>query len=141
VERFRIGNYFLGGAEQCRGQLTFYSAAGARNLLSFTTLPSKCIFGTPGVASGTINPSAPIYCAVPSDQSTFSVARLPDEYDQKVYFTNDDFYQINTNTGSLNKIFSAPTANLTIDATRMKIFNNILFFINRYDQKIYALAL
>lgn len=123
------------------GQLVFQNATGAQKILSFMTLPSKCAFGTPVAASDTANPSAPIYCAVPSDQSTFSIARLPDEYDQKVYFTNDDFYRIDADTGLLDKIFSASTINQTIDATHIKIFNNILFFINRYDQKIYALAL
>ena len=123
------------------GQLVFQNATGAQKILSFMTLPSKCAFGTPVAASDTANPSALIYCAVPSDQSTFSIARLPDEYDQKVYFTNDDFYRIDADTGLLDKIFSASTINQTIDATHIKIFNNILFFINRYDQKIYALAL
>jgi hypothetical protein len=92
-------------------------------------------------ASGTPNPSAPIYCAVPSDQNTLSAARLPDEYEQYMYFTDDNFYSINTDTGSLNEIFSPSAINQNIDATDMKVFNNILFFVNRYDQKIYALAL
>jgi hypothetical protein len=78
---------------------------------------------------------------VPSDQTTFSVARLPDEYDQSVYFTNDDLYSINTGTGSLAKIFSSSAINQNLDATHIKVFNNVLFFINRYDQKIYALSL
>ena len=91
------------------GQLVFQDATGAQKILSFMTLPSKCAFGTPAAASDTANPSAPIYCAVPSDQNTFSVARLPDEYDQYMYFTNDDFYSIDTDTGLLNKIFSSST--------------------------------
>ena len=129
------------GVNNAGGQLAFRDTAGVQKVLSFATLPSKCAFGAPIAASGTANPSAPIYCAVPSDQNIFSVARLPDEYNQDMYFTDDDFYSIDTDTGLLNEIFSASLINQTIDATDMKVFNNILFFVNRYDQKIYALAL
>lgn len=133
---------FLTGTSNAGGQLIFQDSTGARKILSFSTLPSKCAFGPiSAAASDTANPSAVVYCAVPHDQDTFSLARLPDEYDQYMYFTNDDFYSINTDTGSLNQIFSFSTANTNIDATDMKVFNNVLFFINRYDQKIYALAL
>ncbi len=132
---------FSGGVNNAGGQLAFRDTAGVQKVLSFATLPSKCAFGAPIAASGTANPSAPIYCAVPSDQNIFSVARLPDEYNQDMYFTDDDFYSIDTDTGLLNEIFSASLINQTIDATDMKVFNNILFFVNRYDQKIYALAL
>ncbi len=124
------------------GQLAFRDATGTQKVLSFGTLPSKCAFGPYGTAaSSTANISASIYCAVPHDQNTFSIARLPDEYDQNIYFTDDDFYRINTGTGSLSEIFSFSAVNQNLDATQMKVLNNILFFINRYDQKIYALAL
>lgn len=78
---------------------------------------------------------------MPHDQDTLSIVRLPDEYDQKIYFTDDDFYRIDTGASSLNEIFSFSMANQNIDSADMKIINNILFFINRYDQKIYALTL
>jgi hypothetical protein len=132
---------FSAGSNNAGGELTFKNASGTEKTLSFATLPSKCVFGPSTAASGTANPSVLIYCAVPRDQNTFSIARLPDEYDQNVYFTDDDFYRMDAGTGSLNQIFSFGTAGLSIDATRVKAFNNILFFINRYDQKIYALAL
>lgn len=126
------------------GQLSFRNATGSQNILFSKTLPSKCAFG-PTTASSTatssINPFGMIYCAIPSDQGTFSLARLPDEYEQKIYFTNDAFYSINTDTGELEEVFSYSLANLNLDAMKMKVFNNILFFINRYDQKVYALAL
>jgi hypothetical protein len=80
-----------------------------------------------------------LYCAVPRDQDTFGVARLPDEYDQKMLFTADDFYRINTTSGALSTVFS--NTNLTLDATDLKIANGILFFVNRYDQKLYAIKL
>jgi len=132
---------FSANSNNAGGQLAFRDASGAQKTLSFTTLPSKCTFATSLNASGTTNSSPLIYCAIPSDTNTFSVARLPDEYDQDIYFTNDNFYRIDTGAGSLNQIFSFSDANQNIDATHLKVFNNILFFVNRYDQKIYALAL
>lgn len=122
---------FSAGPNNAGGQLMFQNATGTQRTLSFKTLPSKCVFES----------SAIIYCAIPHDQSTFSAARLPDEYDQGVYSTDDDFYRVDAGAGSLGEIFSYSAANQNLDATHLKIFNNILFFINRYDQKIYALAL
>jgi hypothetical protein len=129
---------FSAGAKNAGGFLTFSSPAGAQKQMSFLTLPSKCVFSTPANATDTSNI---FYCATPDDQSTFAIVRLPDEYDQKVYFSNDDFYRIDPGTGALDRIFSFSAANLNLDATQLKVFNNVLFFINRYDQKIYALAL
>lgn len=132
---------FSAESNNAGGQLAFRNTTGTQKVLSFATLPSKCTFGPSTTTSSTTNLSGLIYCAVPSDQTTFSVARLPDEYDQGVYFTNDDLYSINTGTGSLAKIFSSSAINQSLDATHMETFNNVLFFINRYDQKIYALSL
>ena len=132
---------FSAGLNNSGGRLAFQDIGGFQKTLSFVTLPSKCAFGPAAVSSSTMNPAGLIYCAVPNDQNTLSVARLPDEYDQKIYFTDDDFYSIDSNTGALTKVLSFSTINQNLDATRMKVLNNILFFINRYDQKIYALAL
>ncbi len=134
---------FFAGGNNSGGTLVLQDPAGNRNLLSFGTLPSKCVFAAPTSQAATSSVSSvnSIYCAVPTDQSTFQVARLPDEYDQKVYFTNDNFYGIDPSSGSLTNIFSVAEANQNIDATDLKIFNNILFFVNRYDQKLYAISL
>jgi hypothetical protein len=136
---------FSAGSNNAGGSLIFQNAAGTQKKFSFLTLPSKCAFGPSSVATSitasTTNQTSMIYCAAPVDQNTFSIVRLPDEYDQKVYFSDDAFYSINSDTESLNEIFSFSEAGENLDATQMKIFNNILFFINRYDQKIYALAL
>lgn len=135
------GLIFIGGPHNAGGSLIFQNASGGQNTLSFGTLPSKCTFATATTTTSTAASAPLIYCAAPNDQNMFSLARLPDEYDQKIYFTNDNFYRVDTGTGALNEIFSYASANQNIDATNLKIFNNILFFINRYDQKIYALAL
>ena len=140
---------FSAGPQNAGGHLLFRNIAGDQKLLSFKTLSSKCAFSpsltsstTPSTTTSTIGSSSVvIYCAAPDDQNTFSVARLPDEYEQKIYFTDDDFYRVDVGANTLNQIFSYSLAGLNLDATKMKVFNNILFFINRYDQKVYALAL
>jgi hypothetical protein len=132
---------FSGGKNYSGGSLTFLDQNGSLRSLSFATLPSKCVFGPSSAATSSTSSVNLFYCAAPADQAMFSIVRLPDEYDQKVYFSNDIFYSVDTGSGALAQLFSYSAAGLNIDATKLKVFNNILFFINRYDQKIYALAL
>lgn len=53
-------------------------------------------------------------------------------------FTSDDIYKINLATNAVNPIWSDQTQNM--DVSNMKIFNGTLFFVNRYDQKLYGLT-
>lgn len=142
------------------GGLTLLSASGATTTvqdLTFLTLPSKCAFNTelkpaaastPAASSTKTGPKATptpapatylaIYCAVPQDSGSFSGNILPDAYDQMSFFTSDNFYRIHTDTGATDAVL-LPTGNF--DATDLRVFNNILFFVNRYDQKLYAISL
>lgn len=133
------------------GTLSFNPAGGAQaENLSFLTLPSKCVFNYNAASSGASSTSpaasstAPamgylaLYCGVPQDQGKLSGAHLPDDYDQMAFFTADAFYRVHTDTGVVDDIF-APTQ--SVDATDLKVSDNILFFINRYDQKLYAIGL
>lgn len=129
--------------------------------MTFLTLPSKCAFSyqpttasttTPtSSSSSTSTPSSTVtstsqaptaflalYCGIPIDPTELSIAQLPDSYDQLAFFTADAFYEINTETGAIQNIFS-PTE--SIDASVLHVFNNTLFFVNRYDQKLYAISL
>lgn len=127
--------------------------------LSFLTLPSKCAFNaelmpatsTPAAASTTTSttktkaPAAPtstpylaLYCGVPRSSSGFSSAHLPDDYNTMALFTSDDIYKINTATGAEQTLWSDNTQNM--DVSDVKFFNDALFFVNRYDQKLYGLT-
>jgi hypothetical protein len=125
------------------GILNLIAQSGNQKLLSFTTLPAKCLFHndiastTLQAASSTKTMVLDLYCAIPQDQNTLGVARLPDEYDQKMLLTTDDIYKINTTDGSSVDLLSGQS----IDATNLRVFNGILFFVSRYDQKLYALTL
>jgi hypothetical protein len=146
-----FGLIFSSNAQNSGGHLSFVDAKGSQKTMAFTTLPSKCGFSlaisTSTTATSTTikapkiitTSSLSIYCAVPRDQQTLSIARLPDEYEQKILFTADDFYKINISDGVLSTIFN--DQNQTFDATRLKVFNNTLFFVNRYDSKLYAISL
>jgi hypothetical protein len=160
------GLVFSGNAGYQGGSLLLENSTGSPETLTFTTLPTKCAFHndvattTQTIAASSTKPRASsatsaasttlitlvtttttlnLYCAVPRDQNTFGVARLPDEYDQKMFFTSDDFYRVGILSGTLSPIFSDPAR--TLDATDLKVFNGILFFVNRYDQKLYAIKL
>ncbi len=119
--------------------------------LSLLTLPSKCLFNTEPTPSSTALAATStatkaagsstylaLYCGIPRTSSGFSSARLPDDYETMALFTSDDIYKINTATGDTQVLWSDQTQNM--DVSDMKLFNGTLFFINRYDQKLYGLT-
>jgi len=106
--------------------------------LTFLTLPSKCVFA-PAAAEGSSTPPSTLYCAIPRDVQKLKLANLPDDYEKMAIFTTDDFYSVDLNSGDMTAVFNDQNQNL--DASSLKIFNQTLFFINRYDQKIYAISL
>ncbi len=131
---------------------------------SLATLPTKCLFDqkiTPIMATSTaptatstkststkakIAPAAPtstvswvLDCAVPRDAQTLESFALPDAYNKKELVTSDDFYQVDLLTGAVSTIFADATQ--SVDATNLKIFNNTIFFVNRLNDKVYAISL
>jgi hypothetical protein len=152
------------------GGLTLQGIFGTSTAMStqgfnFLTLPSKCTFNTELQATTTASstpsaaPSATptplkgspkqtpapapqtylaLYCAIPQNQSSFGAATMPDQYDQMAFFTADNFYRIHTDTGATDAVL-LPSG--SYDATDLHVYNSILFFVNRYDQKLYAISL
>ncbi len=139
------------------GQLGVIDSAG--NLLhqmTFLTLPTKCAFYTHAAttsaatasASGTAPaaksaaPAAPsqlLLCGVPRDASMLSGNPLPDAYEERRVMTSDDVYAINLNDGSFTTIFNDTSR--SFDMSNVKVLNGALFFVNRYDQKLYGFTL
>lgn len=105
--------------------------------LSFNTLPSKCAFAIRIIASS--SPESFLYCGIPTDQKNFSSAQLPDAYNMNGLYTSDRIESINLSSGAVNVLRDDTSPHL--DMTDVGVFNNILFFINRYDHKLYALTL
>lgn len=141
-----FGLQFSSGNDGLGGYLTLIDDSGnALQQIKFLTLPSKCDFAlqTPTSAGATSSaPTAPVpylFCGVPRDQSDLAYNHLPDDYNQLALFTIDDLYRINLQTGAIDTVFDDATQNL--DVSDVKLFNNILFFVNRYDNKLYAISL
>lgn len=142
-------------------QLQAFSGNLPTQPLVFATLPSKCVFNaelmpiatsTPATTATssassttkiikgapTSTPYLALYCGIPRASSGFSSAHLPDDYNTMALFTSDDIYKINTATGAEQELWSDDTQNM--DVSDVKFFNNALFFVNRYDQKLYGLT-
>jgi len=133
--------------------------------LNFLTLPTKCLFnnvtstvaattttpvaaatttnlskatGTIVAATSTVVSTTLLYCGVPSDSTQLSSAQLPDDYNDGSLFTSDKIVKINATTGDISTVWNDATQN--IDTFDLKFFNGALFFINRYNQKLYSLT-
>ncbi len=94
--------------------------------LEFVTLPEKCFVSDPK-----------IYCAIPEDIPDKSA--LPDAYLKNAIYSVDSFYQIDMVNNSFELIFDGSVS--AIDAVNLKFTDGKLFFVNKYDNKLYVLEL
>lgn len=102
------------------------------NLGNLLTLPSKCAFNLNRIE---------IYCAAPD---SFRNSILPDDYWKRKIYTTDNIYVIPLSSeghrplGGALSLFNS-TTELTIDADQLEVNGDKLYFINRYDNKLYSL--
>ncbi|MCL5017080.1 MAG: hypothetical protein M1155_00220 [Patescibacteria group bacterium] len=96
--------------------------------LPFVTVPEKCVFSSN---------SQIIYCGIP--KNIRSGIALPDDYYSKNDYFVDDIFEMNLPTGKITKIFDGN--DVPLDAYDLKIKDNSLLFVNRYDNKVYSLSL
>ncbi len=96
--------------------------------LDFSTLPEKCL---PTLSL--------IYCAVPQSYSSNKKSNLPDDYLKKGVYSRDYIYRIDVNQNTEDIIYSQNEP--AIDAFGFSRRDNRLFFINRYDDKLYQIEL
>ena len=144
---------FSGNINGAGGSLRLANVSG--NTISrfdkFLTLPAKClfssdIFAAPTVVSTSTKAPAPqpvlenfLYCAVPRGQKLLSQSLLPDSYEKRALFTADDIFRINTDDGIASSVFT--DAGRSFDVEKPAISGTTFFFINRYDQNLYALPI
>lgn len=137
-----LGLILGSGSSGRTGSLSLINKTGSSlRTLNLLTLPSKCAFMRQ-VAAGTSTQPVEIThlaCGVPRDVKLLTSANIPDDYLQKSFFTSDDFYKIDLKTGNIDSVFTSLEKRL--DADNVRTFNNRLFFVNRYDQKLYTLSL
>jgi len=149
-----MGVEFVSSVSEYGGQLELIDGSGNKiEQFKSLTLPQKCLFNpytAPGAPTTTIQNATTtssiinssylaLYCGIPRDQNALSSNKLPDSYNQMALFTSDNIYRINTSNGNVDVLFNDQSQNM--DVSNLKIFNNSLFFINRYDQKLYSLGL
>ncbi len=94
--------------------------------IEFMTLPEKCFVSDPK-----------IYCAIP--KSIPDKASLPDDYLKNALYFVDSIYQIDITQNSFEEILNG--SSLAIDAFGLKLADGKLFFINKYDNRLYILGL
>ncbi len=106
------------------------------NLSRVLTLPDKCAFND--------EKSGEIFCAVPKELPARTV--LSEDYFKRKLYTDDEIYSLTAETDAsgkkqlkVEKYYDFDP--LTVDADNLAIKNGKLYFINRYDEKIYSLDL
>ena len=137
---------FFRSDPQDGGKLNLFDRNGTiREQLKFLTLPTKCVFGSASLAAESKTPTSTptiktvIRCAVPRGEDELKAWPLPDTYQKKSIFTSDDFYEIDLTDGAVKTLFSESDKNF--DAENLKISGNRLYFVNRYDNRLYSISL
>jgi hypothetical protein len=100
--------------------------------LNLPTLISKCVWS---------KDSKTIFCALPGSIPSNSL--LPNDYEEKKFFTTDTFWKINVETGERERLLDLDAIKEKYDAQNL-FFNqdeSMLFFVNRYDNKLYRINL
>lgn len=141
-DRSGIGLLLGSGSSGRTGNLRVIGKNGA-TLKNFTllTIPSKCAFLAPPTGTSTQTVPDPTYlvCGVPRDVKILTSSVIPDDYLQKEIYTSDDFYKIDVASGNIDDVLAG--IEKQFDADDLRTFNNRVFFVNRYDQKLYTVSL
>ncbi|MEK7635901.1 MAG: hypothetical protein AAB405_02305 [Patescibacteria group bacterium] len=117
--------------DSTKNQMSLVDANGAiKANIGISTLPEKCFMN-----------ASKIYCAIMQNYSnTLPKPILPDDYLKKAFYSRDKIYAIDIADNSSELVLSdeLPPA---IDAVNLSLNGNNLFFINRYDNRVYNLEL
>lgn len=95
----------------------------------FTTLPNKCL----------VLGEEKIYCAIPQKHSAIKKPILPDDYLKRAVYFEDFIYEMDLEQNTFEIIYNGQE--IVVDAFRLSISDNQLFFINRHDDMLYNLII
>lgn len=131
------GDYLIVSQSESKGgqkmQLAImnYNGGEYRNL-DIPTFSSKCTWSKNGKT---------LFYALPSEIPENSI--LPNDYKEKKFYTADTFWKINLETGEKKRIVEIKDIKERYDATDLFLNpnENILFFVNRIDKKLYKIVL
>lgn len=94
----------------------------------FFTFPDKC-----GVDGDTL------YCFIP--QNSADAVTLPDDYLSRAWYSLDILFSLDLRTGALTQHPIAAPSGSVFDGIRPRVLNGNLYFINRYNNTLYRMAL
>ncbi len=153
------GALFTGNRAYRGGTMSLVDGSGTvKKQLEVVTFPEKCTFievDVPIIATSTTTgtttkktakPEVPqtkrthtLFCAFPKDTAEMNLLPQPDAYRQRKIYTDDYFYKVDVETGTIANI--SPPSEYVLDGVNLKVFGKNLFFVNRYDNYLYSLAL
>lgn len=120
--------------------------------LNLETRPDKCAFSerienVTSTESGSSTKKAPpkmktirlLSCAVPRDFAILSDGKLIDDYDQGGFYSLDNFYQIDLESGSSRSLIADGSRSL--DASQVRVYLNRIYFVDRYGTGVYSIAI
>jgi hypothetical protein len=121
---------FLNSMWSKNGLVTFFSKNGVVSVAPFTTLASKCSWGTGNA----------LVCAIPRLLPK-TTEGLPDDWFQGRVLFSDDLYTIDTNTGEKYTLytFTEKEGNFDITNTTMDSTNHLLGFTKKQDGTLWLL--
>ena len=135
------GLVFESNVSRRGGTVSLVSANGRKiKDLELITLPSaKCasIFWPAEHASSTNNPGW--LCGIPLNGEDFAIAALPDAYFMKSLYAADDLYFVNATDGEITLL--ASVSSNWFDVTKPALWGNKIYFVSRFDNKLYSLEL
>lgn len=118
---------------------TYYSSEGSRfytfnEILKrgipsfFSTLPLKCAVFTSST-----------YCFVPQNISSF--VKLPDDYLQRKFYSQDSLFRVDHDTLETEEVFSYGGGSQIFDGINPRHLDGYIYFVNRYDNLMYRIKL
>lgn len=121
-----------------RGGLLFLIDKNLKlNQLSFLTIPRKCAFGEKTETNSTSSKTI-LVCAIPKNANYLKERLILDDWLSYDLYTEDDIYQIDLESGFIEQILTNQDG---LDIDLIKIQKNKLFFVNRFDKKLYIINL
>lgn len=151
----RYGLIFKGEKSRRGGGLSLKdSSSNFSRDFGFFSLPSKCVFEErsrrepleitsstkKGSATSTLVVNNYILCGSPKNADAFYREPLPDSYLDRSMFSVDEILEVGIETGIVSVLYSPATEDL-VDITKPTISGDGLYFINRFDNKVYSFAL
>jgi len=100
--------------------------------LNIPTMVSKCVWSSDGKT---------VYYALPGGIPDGFI--MPDDYQAENFTTQDTFWKLDVATGKKERIIEVGDISGKFDSSRLTLFEeqNILYFVNRIDGKIYSIEL